>query len=170
MNRNFSARYTALIIGLLAVALAMPAVALDRDVSESGPAAADGLVIIENISGSVVVVGWDKAEISVEGTLTGDVEDLEFETGTKKSRIKVIWPKNKKNVDGEADLVINVPRGSELDVECISATVEISGVTGSVEASSISGDLRHLPAYQLSMASKSWSTSRSARQGRAPLR
>ena len=39
MNRNFSARYTALIIGLLAVALAMPAVALDRDVSESGPAA-----------------------------------------------------------------------------------------------------------------------------------
>jgi len=141
MNRNFSARYTALIIGLLAVALAMPAVALDRDVSESGPAAADGLVIIENISGSVVVVGWDKAEISVEGTLTGDVEDLEFETGTKKSRIKVIWPKNKKNVDGEADLVINVPRGSELDVECISATVEISGVTGSVEASSISGDV-----------------------------
>lgn len=141
MHRKFNAGYKVLIVGLLTVLLAVPAAAADREVKESGPASADGLVLIENVSGSVVVIGWDKNEVSLEGTLSGDIEELEFETGNKKSRIKVVWPKKKKNIDGEATLVINVPRGSSVEVECVSAWVEISEVTGEVEASSISGDV-----------------------------
>ena len=121
--------------------LALPALAADREVSESGPASPDGLVLIENVSGSVTVTGWDRDEVSLTGTLSGDVEELQFETGKKKSRIKVVWPKKKKNVDGEALLEIKVPHGSEVEVECVSAWVEVSGVTGSVEAASISGEV-----------------------------
>jgi DUF4097 and DUF4098 domain-containing protein YvlB len=131
----------ALLAGLLVIALVAPVTAADREVKESGPASATGTVMIENISGSIVVVGWDKAEISIEGTLSGDIEELKFKTGKNKSRIEVVYPKNKKNVKGEANLVINIPRGSELEVECISAFIEVSDVTGLVEASSISGDV-----------------------------
>jgi len=131
----------ALFAALLVMALAAPVVAADREVKESGPASAEGMVLIENVSGSVVVVGWDKDEVSVEGTLSGDIKELEFQTGKKKTRIEVVWPKKQKNVKGEANLVIKVPAGCQLEVECISAYIEVSEVTGTVEASSISGDV-----------------------------
>ncbi len=140
-NREFKHGFMALLTGLLVMGLVAPVTAADREVKESGPAAATGTVMIENISGSVVVVGWDKAEISVEGTLSGDIEELKFKTGKKKCRIEVVYPKNKKNVEGEANLVINVPHASRLEVECISAFIEVSDVTGLVDVSSISGDV-----------------------------
>jgi DUF4097 and DUF4098 domain-containing protein YvlB len=127
--------------GLLMVTLVAPVTAADREVKESGPAAATGTVMIENISGSIVVVGWDKAEVSVEGTLSGDIEELKFKTGKKKTRIEVVYPKNQKHIEGEANLVISVPRGSRLEVECISAFIEVSDVTGQVDVASISGDV-----------------------------
>ena len=140
-NRKYGHGITVLLTGLLFVAVALPVMAADREVKESGSASATGMVMIENVSGSVKVIGWDKNEISLTGTLSGDVQEIEFETGKKKSRIEVVWPKNKKNLKGEAHLVINVPRASQLEVECVSAGIEISKVTGSVEASSISGDV-----------------------------
>ena len=140
MIKNSNAKPFAVLVGLLVLALALPVTASEREIQESGPASADGTVMIENVTGSVVVIGWDKNEISLEGTISGDIEEIEFKTGNKKSWIKVAWPK-KKNVEGEADLVIKVPAGSRVEVECVSAYIEISGVTGSVEAASISGDV-----------------------------
>lgn len=140
-NRQLNHGLLTLLTGVLVLAVAAPVVAADREVKESGPASAEGMVMIENVSGSVTVVGWDKNEISLEGTLSGDIEELEFETGSKKSRIKVVWPKKNKNVKGEAHLVINVPAGSHLEVEGVSAWVEVSEVTGTVEAESVSGDV-----------------------------
>ncbi len=140
-NRKFEHGFTVLLTGLLAVALAVPVMAEDREVNESGPASAEGMVMIENVSGFVEVIGWDKNEITVTGTLSGDVKEIEFETGKKKCRIEVVWPRNKKNLKGEAILVIHVPGASQLEVECVSAGIEISKVTGTVEASSISGDV-----------------------------
>jgi DUF4097 and DUF4098 domain-containing protein YvlB len=140
-NREFKYGLMALLTGLLVMALAAPVTAADREVKESGPAAANGTVMIENISGSIVVVGWDKAEISIEGTLSGDVEEIKFKSGKNKSQIEVVYPKDKKHIEGEANLVINVPHGSELEVECISAFIEVSKVTGLVDVSSISGDV-----------------------------
>jgi len=140
-NRKFEHGSIALLTGLLVAALAAPLMAADREVKETGPASAEGMVYIENLSGSVEVIGWDKKEIKMTGTLSGDVEEVKFETGNKKSKIEVVWPKDKKNTKGEAHLVINVPSGSQLEVECVSADIEVSGVTGAVEASSISGDV-----------------------------
>ena len=140
-NREFKHGFMVLLTGLLVMTLAVPAALADREVKESGPASATGTVMIENISGSIKVVGWDKNEISVEGTLTGDIEELKFKTDKKKSRIEVVYPKNKKNIEGEANLVINVPRACSLEVECISAFIEVSRVTGLVDVSSISGDV-----------------------------
>ena len=140
-KRTLNDGIATLVCGLLTLLLAAPAAGADQTVKESGPASPTGAVMIENVSGSITVIGWDKDEVSVSGTLTGDIEKMEFETGKKKSRIKVVYPKNKKHLEGEADLVINVPRASRLEVECISASIEVSGVTGLVEVSSISGDV-----------------------------
>jgi DUF4097 and DUF4098 domain-containing protein YvlB len=108
-------------------------------VDESGSASPDGRVIVENIAGSITVIGWNKNEIHVEGTLGDDVEELRFKTGKKKSIIKVVYPRNIREINEGADLTIRVPEGSELSVECISADVVVSKLTGDVELSSISG-------------------------------
>lgn len=117
--------------------------AAEREVARSGPAPADGTVTIENIAGSIEVQGWERNEIDLKGTLGADVEDLEFSTG-KKSVIKVVYPRRAKNIDEGADLVIKVPAGSRLEIDGISCPIGMSGLTGRVFVSSISGEVRIL--------------------------
>ena len=127
------------LVVMLAVTLAMPAWA-ERRVSESGKASATGMVYIENIAGSVVIEGWNREEISVEGTLDKKAERLIFKTGDRKSKIEVDYPRRVKTMDG-SDLVIKVPRGSSLEIECVSASIEVEQVSGEIEAASVSGDV-----------------------------
>jgi len=110
-------------------------------VEKSGKASADGRVIVENIAGSITVIGWDKKEIHLEGTLGKEVKELKFKTGKKKSVIEVVYHKNKKTIREGADLVINIPEGSKLQVECISADVTASKLEAEVELASISGEV-----------------------------
>ena len=79
---------------------------------------ADGRVLISNLSGSVMVTGWDREEISVEGTLGRGTERLDFEVSGDRARIKVIIPRRARNVEG-SDLEIKVPRGSRVEVETV---------------------------------------------------
>ncbi len=111
----------------------------EQKVNETSQASAHGLVVIENIAGSITVVGWDNNEIHVEGTLSDEVEELKFKTGKKKSIIEVVYPRHSKSINKGADLVIKVPKGSQVQVECISATVTVSELTGELDLESISG-------------------------------
>ncbi len=110
-----------------------------QEVNESGKASADGQVVIENLAGSIKVIGWDKKEVQVEGTLSDDVEELKFKPGKKRTIIEVVYPRHSKNIRKGADLVIKVPEGSSLEVECVSADITTSKLKGELELSSISG-------------------------------
>jgi DUF4097 and DUF4098 domain-containing protein YvlB len=134
-------KLTIIVPVLLAVLWMLTGIAAQagEPVEESGKASADGRVYVENIAGSIKVTGWDKDEIHVEGTLGKEVEELKFKIGKKKSVIKVVYKKNLKNIREGADLVIMVPEGSTLEVDCISADVVTSKLEGSLELSSISG-------------------------------
>ncbi|MBK8166714.1 MAG: DUF4097 family beta strand repeat protein [bacterium] len=134
----------------------VPALAGDRTVAESGAMPADGRVTIENIVGSVKVVAWDRAEISVTGTLGQDVERLDFGAGAR-ARVEVVYKERQRSTgemmrqmlgggdrpgtgDG-ADLTIQVPRGCQLEVEVVAATVDVAGVSGEIAVTSVSGDV-----------------------------
>ena len=128
----------ALALGLTLVLAAGSGQAAEK-VSRSGKASAEGAVYIENMVGSIEVIGWDREEISLEGTLGDDVEELIFETGGRKSIIEVEYPRRGRNLNDGADLVIHVPRGSRLSIEGVSAGIIVKDVTGEVEAESVSG-------------------------------
>ena len=117
------------------------AVLADTEVNESGSASARGVVYIENLAGSVKVKGWDKNEIEVTGTLDEKARELNFETGKKKCIVEVVYPRRVKNIEEGSHLVIMVPRGSSLEIECVSADIEVSGVEGDVEVENVSGDI-----------------------------
>ena len=141
-NRQFEHGFIALLAGLLVVAVAAPVIAAEREVKESGPASAEGMVMVENVSGSVKVIGWDKNEISLEGTLSGDIEELKFETGKKKSRIKVVWPKRQEEPEGRGPPGDQrAPRAASWRWSASAPTSRFPRSPGRSEASSISGDV-----------------------------
>ncbi len=130
------------LIGILATS----ATAQQR-VDETKAAPRDGLVKIENLSGTVKVIGWNRAEVSVKGTLGEGTERLDFEVRGNETVIEVILPdaetrrrQNIKRIEG-SDLEIHVPAASRLDVETVSADITVSEVTGNLDLESISGDV-----------------------------
>lgn len=125
---------TGLLLGPLPPALA------ERAIDESRPATGDGRVEIENVSGSIEVVGWDKDEVRVSGTVADDVEKVAIATSGKVIEISVILPRNSHH--GSANLRIEVPRSSGVSVETVSADITLSELSGEIEAESVSGGIR----------------------------
>ena len=112
-----------------------------QTVERTGRAAADGTVDIENIAGSIRVEGWDRNEVSLSGQLGRGVERVDFEGNGQNTRIRVVYPRNGRNVGG-AELVVRVPAGSRVRAEGVSADVTVQNVSGDVDASSVSGAVR----------------------------
>jgi DUF4097 and DUF4098 domain-containing protein YvlB len=108
-------------------------------VEQSRPAAADALVDIENMSGSVKIVGWDKNEVSVRGTLGRRAEGLDFTGTNNRIHIEVETRGNPHGI--RSDLEISVPAGSRVKVEGFDASITISGVNGSVYAETVNGSI-----------------------------
>jgi DUF4097 and DUF4098 domain-containing protein YvlB len=105
-------------------------------------AAADpaGQVEISNVSGSVVVTGWDRAEVEVTGELGEGTERLEFSRSGKLTRVKVILPSRSSRVES-TDLVVKVPAASSIAVNTVSADLTVRGLRGSQRLQSVSGDV-----------------------------
>lgn len=154
--KRFSHRGRAVLAAALLLA-AGAAAAAERTVNESGNMPADGRVDVENVAGSVKVIGWDKAEVGVTGTLGDDVERLDFSAGGR-TRIEVVFKERHRGARGKvrdvfgdhddggvvrdgADLTIRVPHGCRLSVDVVVAGVDISGLDGDVAVTAVSGDV-----------------------------
>lgn len=127
---------------ILMAILAVPAwLAAQTPVDERRDAAADGVVEIENLAGSVRIIGWDRNEVEVTGELDGASQELEIDKDDDHISIEVvIMEGHHEDIEG-ADIEVRVPRGSQLEVETVSATIEVSGVSGALEISSVAGDI-----------------------------
>jgi len=108
-----------------------------RTVNESRPLSPTGRVDVSNVEGSVKVIGWSNAEVEITGTLGPDVEKLEITGDESVLRIEVKAPDHEKRL--ETDLVLRVPEGAGIEVETVSATIEVEGLTGFVDLESVSG-------------------------------
>ena len=112
------------------------------EINETRKARPDGDIEIKNIAGTVVVIGWKKDEIKVEGLLGEDVEELEFEVSGGSAVIEVKVPRRIRRQKIRTELTIHVPQGSEVEVETVSASIDVSDLTGdSLNLESISGSV-----------------------------
>jgi hypothetical protein len=109
-----------------------------QSVDEARPAAESGVVVVDNVAGSVRVLGWERSEVRVTGTLGRGTRRLDFQRAGGRTWVQVIVPRDGDDVEG-SDLEVRVPRGSRVEVETVSADVDVDGVTGAVEAESVSG-------------------------------
>lgn len=130
-------------ISLLALsALTIAGVSMAEEIDRSLDADRDARIAISNLSGEVVVRGWDENRVHVTGELGADVEELVFERDGRDVTIKVKIPDRKwgrKRVT--SDLDIRVPRESSLDISTVSADIDVDGVRGVQRLQSVSGDV-----------------------------
>jgi hypothetical protein len=132
-------------IQLLTVATALAVLAApaagQRPVNERLATQATGDVEIVNTAGRVNVVGWDRNEIQVTGTLGEGAERLEVVPEGNRTVIRVVLPRDARNIRG-SDLEVRIPARKDLQVNTVSASSEVAGLTGSVRARAVSGSIR----------------------------
>ena len=124
---------------VLATVLAVPGwVSAQSAVDQKRPAAPDGTVSIENMSGTIKVTGWDRAEVQVKGTV-GSGGELSFEGTGKIMHIEIEADHNPMGI--RSDLEVYVPAASTVEIEGFQATITAIGVTGSVKAETVNGSI-----------------------------
>ncbi len=128
----------------VAALLLAPLAYAEQPVDKRAPADPQGDVEVSNVSGNVSVSGWDRNEVEVIGMLGEDVEQLEFISEPKRTRIKVVIKDSKRwhgHDDTDAELSIRIPTGSRLNINTVSADISVTKVSGEQRLQSVSGEL-----------------------------
>jgi DUF4097 and DUF4098 domain-containing protein YvlB len=134
-----------LLLPLLLVLNACAAVAFaEANVDETKTADADGYVQVKIVRGEVTVEGWDRNEVSVEGSLDEAMEKFIFDVRGKETVIAVRLPNRLDRwcCDRETDLKIRVPKNSDVLISLTSAEASVRNVHGGLEIGGVSGGLR----------------------------
>lgn len=132
----------------LALAIAaLPAFA-GTPINEIRPLAADGSVSIENIKGRIVVRTWAQPQVRITGTLGKGAEKLEVDGDGRDLSIEVKYPDRRngwgwnRNDMEPTILEITVPQKVSLDIESVSAEVDVQQIAGrKLDVSSVSGNI-----------------------------
>ncbi|MEC9356466.1 MAG: DUF4097 family beta strand repeat-containing protein [Pseudomonadota bacterium] len=125
---------------ILAMIASASAFAAPRPIDESRPLDADGRVSVSNVAGFIHVEAWDREEVRLTGRLGDNVEALEIEGSASQLSIEVRYPRSLRNAD-ETELELKVPRGAALELEAVSADIEVRGISGRLQAQSVSGEV-----------------------------
>lgn len=113
-----------------------------RMIEERRPADPQGEVEIVDVSGKVEVMGWDRSEVEVRGSVGEGVDRVDVMSGGTRTSIHVVsramhsW-----GADSEAHLVIHVPAKSMVSASLVSADFKTSGLTGDVKLQAVSGNV-----------------------------
>jgi hypothetical protein len=122
------------------LAAAFPALAgADSTIEQRRAAAADGLVEIENASGSIHVIGWDQPEVMVKGTLGHGASGLTLSGAARRTHVEVETAGNPHGV--RSDIEVRVPVGSRVQIDAFQAEIMVSGVKGGVRAETVNGGI-----------------------------
>jgi DUF4097 and DUF4098 domain-containing protein YvlB len=126
-------------LSLLAALTGTAAYAGDGTFEHTIAADPHGVVDVSNVSGSVHVEGWDRPEVSVHAELESGVERVDVSSERGHTIIKVVLASHSRG--GEAELRVQVPKGSELNVSAVSADVTSQGLLGIQRLNAVSGDV-----------------------------
>lgn len=131
-----------LVVGLMSAM----GVSADETIEKSIDVDGDARISVENIAGEIVIQGWDQSSVQITAKLYGNAKELLVSGGGSRLDIEVDYESDSWFGSGSrnssADLMIYVPANAVLDVESVSAEIDVVGVTGSsMQLESVSGDV-----------------------------
>jgi len=130
------------LIAAVLLVTAVPTCSAAVEIRETRPASPKGEVAVEIPFGSVQIIGWDRSEVLVEGTVGPGVESVDVSSDSGDVSVEVELGGGYGKAGMIADLVIHVPAASEVSLEGIHTTMEVRNIRGgAVDAESVSGDV-----------------------------
>jgi DUF4097 and DUF4098 domain-containing protein YvlB len=100
-----------------------------------------GLVLVENLAGSVEITTWDRPQVQVRGEPGDSVEEVVIETTSRGVEVRIRNQKDKRRIDG-TDLYLRVPQSASIEAEGVSASISVRDSRGeSITLSTVSGDV-----------------------------
>lgn len=133
------------VIALLAATVLAPPALAQSAIDETRPLDARGRIDIENVKGRIEVRVWERDEVKISGTLGAGVEKLVVEGDRQNLVVRVQYPKDSGwggRQSGSTDLRLTVPVRADLDIESVSADVDVSGTAArQLSIESVSGDV-----------------------------
>jgi hypothetical protein len=124
--------------------LALPAIAA-TPINEVRPLDPAGSIDIENLKGRIQVQGWERDEVRITGSLGEGVERLVVEGDRQHLEVRVKYPDSSGwgGKRSEAtDLRLMVPLRASLEIDSVSAEVDVTGVAPrSLAIDSVSGNV-----------------------------
>jgi len=130
----------------LCTALASAPLFAATPIDETRPLDARGSISIDNLKGRIQVRAWDRNEVRITGTLGDGVEKLVVDGNGRHLDVKVRYPSQigawRSDRTGPTDLQLMVPLQADLEIESVSADVDIDGVApGELEIDTVSGNV-----------------------------
>lgn len=122
--------------------LFIPTTFAGEEVDETLDSAGVNRVTIENLSGEVRVIGWDKSTVAVKGELDDNAEKLTFEKVGKTINIKVELPKRSKWSSSGSELVIHMPSDIRMNFDGVSSDVNLKNLFKNVAVKTVSGNIK----------------------------
>ena len=133
-------RFTHFVFGVWVVAGAVAAARAEQQVEERVPSNhANGKVEVDIGEGSIRVIGWDRNEVEVTGTLGDRVDRLEVRKGRRKVWVRAYVPKE--GDSRETHLTIHAPHNNDIDVQVFKGPISVSGIEGDTKLESFGGDI-----------------------------
>jgi len=141
MNRH--SRPTTLVLALCAC-LASPLLLAATPIDQTRPLDARGKVEIDNLKGRIQVRAWNRNEVRITGSLGEGVEKLVIEGQGDHLLVRAQYPKQigawRGDRTGPTDLQLQVPLRADLDIESVSADIDVDGVApGELSIDTVSG-------------------------------
>src|SRR5882724_3402723 len=134
-------------MGVAFLTLLICANASAQDFQKSYTLAADGRINITNVSGDVIVNGYDGNTIKVTGTKEGrdrDQVEVDDRSDANQIDIRVRYPRNC-NCEASIKFEVQVPKSIKFNFDKISSAsgnIELNSVIGRINATSASGDVK----------------------------
>jgi DUF4097 and DUF4098 domain-containing protein YvlB len=152
MNTRKRSKLLGILLGA-AMALALSATAhagekLRDEFHKNYPLSADGRVSLQNINGSIKIVGWDKNEIQIDAVKTAETKEkldearITIDATASLIKIKTEYPRDRENYNNPANVeyTLQVPRHVRLDtIRAVNGAVAVEGVQGLINVSSVNG-------------------------------
>ncbi len=137
-----------LLVCLVTIPLASQAA--EQRIEERRSVAADAQIEVGNVRGRIEIQGWDRDEVEVTGTLGDGVKGLIIEGDQRRLEVRVDYPNKNggggwfgwwgSESAGDSVLIVKLPHRASLEVESVSADVQVEGVGGSrMQIESVSG-------------------------------
>jgi hypothetical protein len=127
-------------LGLLAAGLLASPLAAQQKIDRRIPIAPDVAVRINNLEGTVRIIGWDHDSLAVRGTVPAGVE---FYFGGRDRLAKMGVERDPAaKLSGPAFLEVSVPRGARVWVRTNAGGIEGTGLVGELELISVGGTIK----------------------------